>query len=117
MKYYIGIDLGGTNIAAGLVNEEFEIVASVSCPTALPRPAAEVEADMAALCRKLVEEKGLTMADIGWVGIGTPGSVDPTTGYYVILLTNRVHPTRDNLLQAQFRRRFHNAMYAQFCRG
>lgn len=81
MKYYIGIDLGGTNIAAGLVNEEFEIVASVSCPTALPRPAAEVEADMAALCRKLVEEKGLTMADIGWVGIGTPGSVDPTTGF------------------------------------
>ena len=48
---------------------------------------------------------------------GTSFGVDPTTGYYVILLTNRVHPTRDNLLQAQFRRRFHNAMYAQFCRG
>ena len=81
MKYYIGIDLGGTNIAAGLVNENFEIVASVSCPTALPRPAAEVEADMAALCRKLAEEKGLTMADIGWVGIGTPGAVNPITGF------------------------------------
>ncbi len=47
---------------------------------------------------------------------GTSFGVDPTTGYYVILLTNRVHPTRDNLKQAQFRRRFHNAMYAQFCR-
>lgn len=47
---------------------------------------------------------------------GTSFGVDPTTGYYVILLTNRVHPTRNNLLQAQFRRRFHNAMYAQFCR-
>ncbi|MBR6570563.1 MAG: beta-lactamase family protein [Clostridia bacterium] len=47
---------------------------------------------------------------------GTSCGVDPTTGYYVILLTNRVHPTRDNLSQAPFRRRFHNAMYAQFCR-
>lgn len=47
---------------------------------------------------------------------GTSFGVDPTTGYYVILLTNRVHPTRDNLAQAQFRRRFHNAMYAEFCR-
>ena len=47
---------------------------------------------------------------------GTSFGVDPTTGYYVILLTNRVHPTRDNNAQAQFRRRFHNAMYAQFCR-
>ena len=47
---------------------------------------------------------------------GTSFGVDPTTGYYVILFTNRVHPTRDNSAQAQFRRRFHNAMYAQFCR-
>lgn len=47
---------------------------------------------------------------------GTSFGVDPTTGYYVVLLTNRVHPTRDNLTQARFRRVFHNAMYAQFCR-
>ena len=47
---------------------------------------------------------------------GTSFGIDPTTGYYVILLTNRVHPTRNNNAQAQFRRRFHNAMYAQFCR-
>lgn len=81
MKYYIGIDLGGTNIAAGLVNEAFEIVASKSCPTALPRPAAEVEADMAGLCKELAKENGLTMAEIGWVGIGTPGAVNPITGF------------------------------------
>ena len=47
---------------------------------------------------------------------GTSFGVDPTTGYYVILLTNRVHPTRENLRLMRFRRRFHNAMYAQFCR-
>ena len=27
MKYYIGIDLGGTNIVAGVVNEAYEILA------------------------------------------------------------------------------------------
>lgn len=81
MKYTIGIDLGGTNIAVGLVNEAFEIVARAGAPTALPRPAAEVEADMARLCQQLVADNGLTMADIGWVGIGTPGSVDPANGF------------------------------------
>ena len=39
MKYYIGIDLGGTNIKAGVVNEEFEIIAKATCKTNLPRPA------------------------------------------------------------------------------
>ena len=35
MKYYIGIDLGGTNIKAGVVNEEFEIIAKATCKTCL----------------------------------------------------------------------------------
>lgn len=48
---------------------------------------------------------------------GTSFGVDPTTGYYVILLTNRVHPTRDSFTQIRFRRVFHNAMYAAFCRA
>ena len=35
----LGIDLGGTNIAVGVVNEQNEILATASVPTALPRPA------------------------------------------------------------------------------
>ena len=81
MSTYIGIDLGGTNIAVGLVNENFEIVDKTERPTALPRPAEDLEQDMAALCRSLVEKNGLTMDEIEWVGIGTPGSVDSTTGF------------------------------------
>ena len=38
MKYYAGIDLGGTNIVAGIVDENFVIVASAKRKTALPRP-------------------------------------------------------------------------------
>ena len=47
--YRIGIDLGGTNIAAGLVNEQFEIVAQDSTPTLVGRPNEELVADIVAL--------------------------------------------------------------------
>ena len=49
MKYYIGIDLGGTNIVAGVVNEAYEILAKASVKTNLPRPEQEIAAD-ARLC-------------------------------------------------------------------
>ena len=44
--YRIGIDLGGTNIAVGVVNEHYEIVAEASLPTGAQRPAEQVVADM-----------------------------------------------------------------------
>ena len=47
MKYYIGIDLGGTNIKAGVVNEKFEIIAKASTKTLCPRPAKDICADIA----------------------------------------------------------------------
>lgn len=53
MKYYIGIDLGGTNIVAGVVNESYEILAKASVKTNLPRPEEEIAADMARFRRKL----------------------------------------------------------------
>ena len=60
MKYYIGIDLGGTNIKAGVVSEDFEIVSKTSCKTNLPRPAEEICADMAKVALEAVEKAGLT---------------------------------------------------------
>ena len=46
MKYYVGIDLGGTNISAGVVNENYEIIAKASIKTNCPRPAVEIAEDM-----------------------------------------------------------------------
>ena len=61
MTYYtIGVDLGGTTITAGLVNEESSIVYKKTCATNLPRPAQEVEQTIADLCRQVVEESGVT---------------------------------------------------------
>ena len=63
MKYYIGIDLGGTNIKAGVVNEEFEIIAKATCKTNLPRPAEEICEDMAKVALEAVKNAGLDRAD------------------------------------------------------
>lgn len=43
---------------------------------------------------------------------GTSLAIDPHTGFFVILLSNRVHPTRENFNLFRFRRRMHNMLYA-----
>lgn len=78
--YHLGIDLGGTNIAAGVVDENYQIVGRGKKKTACPRPAAEICDDMAAAAKMAVEDAGLTMADIATVGVGAPGSINPYTG-------------------------------------
>ena len=81
-KYSIGVDLGGTNIAVGLVDTENKVIDKISCKTNLPRPADELERAIAQQCITLAEKNGLSLkTDIAWVGIGTPGSVDSSTGY------------------------------------
>jgi glucokinase len=81
--YRIGIDLGGTNIAAGIVNENYEIVAKESTPTLAERPGEEIVADIAMLCQKLCATLGITVADIASLGIASPGTVDNATGCVV----------------------------------
>lgn len=81
--YTIGIDLGGTNIAAGIVNDNYEIIRKGSVPTGADRPGEEIVKDMAALCKKLIEEEGLTTKDIEYIGIATPGTADSDTGVVV----------------------------------
>ena len=81
MRYTIGIDLGGTTMTAGIVNENYEIVGKLTWSTRLPRPAQDLEQALAELCRTVVKEAGLAFSQIEYVGIGTPGSVDFTTGF------------------------------------
>jgi len=78
--YYIGVDLGGTNIAIGIVNEKYEIVRKGRTPTKANREADLIIADMAALTKKLIKEEGITLADVASVGIATPGTANSATG-------------------------------------
>ena len=90
MKMYrIGIDLGGTNIAAGLVDGEMNLVRKKSIPTGAERAGEAIVADMATLCRDLCAEHGITMDDIKAIGIATPGVANLATG--VVEYANNLH--------------------------
>jgi len=80
MKYYIGIDLGGTNIKAGVVNENYEIVANSKVKTNLPRPAQEICDDMADCALEAVKKAGISLDDVVSVGVGTPGIANSSNG-------------------------------------
>ncbi len=79
--YKLGIDLGGTNIVAGVVDENFKIIAKGKRKTALPRSAEEIANDMVEASLEAIEKAGLKLDDIDACGIGAPGSVDPQTGF------------------------------------
>ena len=95
----IGVDLGGTNIAVGIVNEQYEIVKKGSVPTKPERGADAIVADMASLSKKLLAECNLTLDDVAFAGIATPGTANNVTG--VVEYANNIpflhYPLADKL--------------------
>ena len=77
---YVGIDLGGTSIKAGLVDEQGKILCKATCPTLVERGARPVVDDMAKLSLEVIEKGGYTLDDVKAIGIGLPGIQDPRTG-------------------------------------
>ncbi len=78
--YYLGIDLGGTNIACGIVNENYEIIGRGRVKTNLPRPAAEIADDIFNASMMAIENAGVKKEDIKFAGIGSPGAIDAKNG-------------------------------------
>ncbi len=83
MAYYVGIDLGGTNIKAGIVTEEGKMLNKQSIKTHAERPMEEIIKDMGELTLKVIEEAGLKVADVTAIGIGSPGTPDNKAGALV----------------------------------
>lgn len=101
--YRIGIDLGGTNIAGGLVNEKYEIVRKESVPTcAAERSPEEIVAAIADLCRRLAADENLTLSEIEAIGIASPGIANHDAGVveYANNLPFRRFPICDLLRRA-----------------
>ena len=76
----IGVDLGGTNIAVGVVDENYNIVFKTSRKTDAHRSSEEIVDDIAAAALEAVEGAGAKISDISYAGIGVPGSVDSKNG-------------------------------------
>ena len=71
--YYIGVDLGGTNIAIGIVNKDLQIIEKGSVPTNPNRDPELIIKDMAALAARLLEKQGIPLSEVAYAGIASPG--------------------------------------------
>ncbi|MBN1623205.1 MAG: ROK family protein [Clostridia bacterium] len=97
--YYIGIDLGGMSIKAGIVDENGSILSHGKVPTGRERHHSLILEDMAKLCRQLLNDAGLTETDIYSIGVGSPGIPDKKRG--VLIRSNNLNfinvPIKDEL--------------------
>ena len=84
---YIGIDLGGTKIAAGVTDKDGKILAEAATPTLAQRPYQEVVRDMADCALKALQQSGHSLAEVGTIGVGIPGVAENKNGV-VIFCTN-----------------------------
>jgi len=80
MKYYAGIDLGGTFIKCGIVDETGKLLVKDKTPTKKERPYEAVAKDMANFALKLATQAGVKLSA---AGIGSPGSIDSKNGVVV----------------------------------
>ncbi len=75
--YRLGIDLGGTNIVASVVDENYNIISTAKRLTDCPRPADAILDDMADAAIEAIYNSGLKKEDIEAAGVGSPGAIDP----------------------------------------
>lgn len=97
-KYYIGIDLGGTFIKGGIVDDRGEIILYDKTPTEAEKGDRGVSANIAKLAKDLLDRCNLTLSDIEGLGIGCPGTIDSATGN--VIYSNNIGWEDFNIAQA-----------------
>lgn len=78
--YYLGIDVGGTNLVAGIVDENNKILAKFKAKTKVPCAPEEFADDLAKTVHGVLAEAKLSLDDVPWIGLGCPGTVNRATG-------------------------------------
>ena len=76
----LGVDVGGTFIKAGVVDESYCIVKKVSVPTGGNAGYQALVNNIVRVCELAAEESGHALSEFAAVGIGVPGLLDPKTG-------------------------------------
>jgi len=87
-KYYVGIDLGGTFIKGGIVDDLGNIIYSDKVPTESQCGKEKVSQNIASLALSLIDNVGLTKDDVVGIGMGVPGMIDSEKG--VVILSNNL---------------------------
>ena len=83
MKYYLGIDVGGTVVKGALVSENGEILAKGKIPTDSKIGGEKIIRDIAAFCEELTSSYGIKLSAVEGIGMGIPGIVDGENGVII----------------------------------
>lgn len=78
--YFLGVDVGGTNIKIGLVSDMGKTLACASIDTRAAENAQQAIERAAETCRQLVQQVGVAWADVAAAGLGTPGPMSLAEG-------------------------------------
>ena len=78
--YYIGIDLGGTYIKGGIVDDLGNIILKSKISTESEGGDAHVTQRISSLVEELLQKSGLTISDVEGIGMGVPGMIDSKAG-------------------------------------
>ncbi len=78
--YNIGIDLGGTNIKVGVVDDNYNIIGRSNIKTNLPRPSEEIVNSIVEGVELACADAKISVSDVNSIGIGTPGTANRNTG-------------------------------------
>lgn len=92
---YVGVDLGGTSLRAGVVAANGELLGLEKRKTRPELGAAGVIERVAEAIRRAIKQAGLRPRDVGGIGIGIPGPIDTERG--VVRLAVNLGPDWDNL--------------------
>ncbi len=79
-EHYIGIDLGGTNVKAGVVNEAGQILAKVHIPCPINDGDKAILAAIEEAARQAMAAAGIPVERVASIGVGTPGIANSDTG-------------------------------------
>ncbi len=82
--YYVGVDLGGTNVKAGVVDDLGRPMSWLSVPTDTPKGPEDGARRMGQAVAEAVAQAGLQPSDINRVGLGSPGTMDIPKGKLVV---------------------------------
>lgn len=77
---FLGIDVGGTNIKAGVVSDVGKVMAQASVPTEAIRGPEHGVAQMARAADQALQQLSMSSKDIAAIGLATPGTMDIPAG-------------------------------------
>jgi glucokinase len=82
-QYCVGVDLGGTNIKAGLLDKDAKVLSRLSLPTEVDKGREQVVGNIAAAAERAIIEAGVPRQQVVGIGIGSPGPMSHRKGLII----------------------------------